>query len=91
MPTPEELAPVREAILAGDPQKADDLLAGIIEREKAAASAAAGKPAEPPPPRAPNVIIHDFMVFVTGRMGNHQVLEDLAAEFQQVTQLVKAH
>jgi hypothetical protein len=91
MPTPEELATVREAILAGDPQKADDLLKAIIEKDSAATAAAAGKPAEPPPPRDPDVIVHAFMVAVADKFGNHQLLEDLANEFEHVLHLSKAH
>ena len=84
MPTPEELAPVREAILAGDPQKADDLLAGIIEREKVAAAAAAGKPAEPPPPRHRDVILYDFLATLTGLHGSNSRLEMLMQEWATV-------
>jgi hypothetical protein len=85
MPTPSNLAQVRELLKTGKVQEADDLLAKEEESAAAAAGAAPAKPVEPPPPRAPEVILHDFMVAVADRFGNHHVLESLANEFESVT------
>ena len=89
MPDSKQIADILALLKEGRVQDATDVLALHGAAAKQAEDTAAGKPAEPPPPRAPEAILHDFMVFVTGRMGNHQVLEDLAAEYAAVNQLPK--
>lgn len=79
-----------EALKAGDPQKAAELLDAQIAKSSADPAPAPAKPAEPPPPRAPEAILHDFMVAVADKMGNHAALEQLAAEFESVTAAPKA-
>lgn len=90
MADPKNIEDVRVLLKEGKVQEADDLLKTLSADAAASAAAAAGRPAEPPPPRDPDVILHAFMVAVADRFGNHQVLEDLAAEFAQVNQLDKA-
>lgn len=85
MITHEQLLEVRVLLREGKPQEAADLLQKLENEDADAAGAAAAKLAEPPPQRAPEVILHDFMVAVADRMGNHAVLEQLAAEFEAVT------
>ena len=90
MPDSKQIADLLALLKEGKVQEATDVLAIHGLAAAATEAAAAGKPAEPPPLRDPAAILCDFMVCVTGRMGNHQVLEDLTTEFQQVTQHLQA-
>lgn len=89
MADPKNIEDVRALLKEGKVQEADDLLQSIAASDAKAAFLLSGKPAEPPPPRDPDIILHDFMVTVADRFGNHEVLEQLAAEFQGVMNISK--
>lgn len=82
MPTREELVMIRQLLKEGDPQKADDVLAAIINHERSMTDSAPAKPVEPPPPRSAYAITLDLFTEIVAHLGNKPSLEQLLEELR---------
>lgn len=82
MPTPSNLAKVRELLKEGKVQEADDLLAQEETAAGDGAAAAPAKPVEPPPPRSAYAITLDLLTEIVAHLGNKPALEQLVEELK---------